>query len=114
MGYIGMGSMASQPAGNAGSSNNIATLLYTRVKEMERRLNRAELMNRAIWELIATSANLTEEDLEKRIKEIDLRDGVDDDKISVVPLRCPTCKRVSSSKHWRCLYCGQEFEKYSY
>ena len=23
----------------------------------------------------------------------------------------PRCGRVSSSKHWKCLYCGQEFQK---
>ena len=42
--------------------------------------------------------------------EIDLRDGKADGKITAHPLRCPSCDRVSSSRHAKCLYCGQEFE----
>lgn len=114
-GIGGMGYMGMQPVSNAGGgSKSVDHQLRTQVRELERRLDRAELVNRAIWDIIAKSANLTEADLENRIKEIDMRDGVADGKVTIVPLRCPTCKRVSSSKHWKCLYCGQEFEKYGY
>jgi len=114
MGHIGgmMGGGWAQQAGSGGGS--IDHGLRTEVKELERRLNRLELANRAMWEMIRDATKLTEADLEKRMKEIDLRDGVADDQISTVPLRCPSCKRVASSKHWRCLYCGQEFQKYAY
>jgi hypothetical protein len=113
MGYMGGAGMSSSSKSSS-VSKNIDHQLRTQVRELERRLDRAELINRAIWDIIAKSTNLTEADLEARIKEIDMRDGVADGKITVVPLRCPTCKRVSSSKHWKCLYCGQEFEKYGY
>ena len=113
MGYMGGMGMASS-SNKGGVSKSIDHQLRSQVKELERRLDRVELINRALWDIISTSTKLTEADLEKRIKEIDMRDGVADGKVTVVPLRCPTCKRVSSSKHWKCLYCGQEFEKYSY
>jgi hypothetical protein len=86
----------------------------SRVRDLERRLNRVELVNQALWELMRDAAKLDPALLEARIREIDLRDGVEDGAITVIPLRCPTCKRVSSSKHWKCLYCGQEFDRGAY
>ena len=86
----------------------------TRVDELERRIDRFELENRVLWELVRDAFKMTDEDLERRVQELDRRDGVEDKKISSVPLRCPSCKRVASSRHWRCLYCGQEFEKHAY
>jgi len=86
----------------------------TKVDELERRVDRLELENRALWELVRDAFKITDEELERRVAAIDLRDGVEDKKITSVPLRCPSCKRVASSRHWRCLYCGQEFEKHVY
>lgn len=89
-------------------------LTRTKVDELERRVNRLELENRVLWEMVRDAFKLTEEELERRVKALDLRDGVEDEKITAVPLRCPACKRVASSRSWRCLYCGQEFEKHVY
>jgi hypothetical protein len=86
----------------------------SRVDELERRIDRLELEHRAVWEMLRDAMKLDEPELERRVKQLDRRDGVEDGKISAVPLRCPSCKRVASSRHWRCLYCGQEFEKYAY
>jgi DNA-directed RNA polymerase subunit RPC12/RpoP len=54
---------------------------------------------------------VSDADLERRVHEVDLRDGVQDERMTDTALRCPTCGRVSNSKHWKCLYCGQAFEK---
>lgn len=85
--------------------------LRLRVKELEAHLKRVEIVSAAMWELLREALKATDADLEARIKEVDLRDGVEDGEISRVPLRCPNCNRVSTSKHWRCLYCGLEFEQ---
>ena len=85
--------------------------LRVRVKELEASVKRVQIVNAAMWELLREALKVADSDLEARIKEIDLRDGVEDGKISTVPLRCPSCNRVSTSKHWRCLYCGLEFEQ---
>ena len=69
------------------------------------------LLNQALWELLREKLGLTDADLEQKALEIDLRDGVQDGKMTETGLRCPRCGRVSSSKHGRCLYCGVEFEK---
>lgn len=89
-------------------------LMRTRMDEIERRVDRLELENRVLWELVRDAFKLSEDELERRLKAIDLRDGVEDKRITSVPLRCPACNRVASSRNWRCLYCGQEFEKHVY
>ncbi len=101
-------------SGHSGRGKSIDYSLRSKVKELERKLHRVELEHRVLWELVRDGLKLTEEDLEKRMRDVDARDGVEDGKISNVPLRCPRCKRISSSKHWKCQYCGQEFEKYVY
>jgi ribosomal protein L37AE/L43A len=65
-------------------------------------------------ELVRDSLKLTDADLKLRMKEIDLRDGVEDGAITTVPLSCPQCNRVSSSQHWKCIYCGMDFEEGCY
>lgn len=82
-----------------------------RVRELEHQIARLQLMNQALWELLRERVQLTDADLERKAQEIDLRDGVQDGKISNTALKCPSCGRVSSSKHWKCLYCGLEFQK---
>jgi uncharacterized protein with PIN domain len=81
------------------------------IKQLTEDIQRLKLMNQAMWELIRDRARLTDKDLEEKALEIDLRDGKQDGRMSETALRCPSCNRVSSSRHWRCLYCGQDFEK---
>ncbi|HEO71588.1 MAG TPA: hypothetical protein ENN80_10015 [Candidatus Hydrogenedentes bacterium] len=86
-------------------------VLRAKVKDLEHHMARLSLLNQALWELIRERAHLTDADLEEKAREIDLRDGVEDGKITGTPVRCPSCGRVSNSKHYRCMYCGLEFEK---
>lgn len=108
------GGLPRGPSGYSGGGKSIDYTLRSKIKELERKLHRMELEHRVLWELVRDGLKLTEKDLEGRMRNVDLRDGVEDGKISNVPLRCPRCKRISSSKHWKCQYCGQEFEKYVY
>ena len=64
-----------------------------------------------MWELIRDRMNLTDADLERLANEVDMRDGQADGKITAQAVRCPSCSRVCNSKHHKCLYCGQLFEK---
>lgn len=93
------------------SPKNIDYSSRGRTLEMERKVQRLELITQAMWEFAREQFQLTDQQLEDRIKEIDLRDGQEDESITAIPLKCPTCGRVSSSKHWKCLYCGLEFER---
>jgi hypothetical protein len=83
----------------------------SRLAQLEQEVGRLKLLNQALWELIRDRTRLADKDLEAKAQEIDLRDGKEDGQMGTHPLRCPECGRVSSSKHWRCLYCGLEFDK---
>jgi hypothetical protein len=85
--------------------------LESYIRELQHDVGRLSLLNQALWELIRGRLNLTDADLERMASEIDLRDGVEDGAMTHGPLQCPACGRISNSKHWKCLYCGQEFEK---
>ncbi len=70
--------------------------------------DRLTLICRAMWELMREQNNLTEEDLMKKIKEIDLSDGLLDGKVRTPPQKCSKCGRTVPRKHMRCIYCGAE------
>jgi len=84
--------------------------LQTEVRNLRDEVGRLALLNQALWEILQQRLGVTDEELLKLATEIDLRDGKADGKITAHPLRCPSCDRVSSSRHAKCLYCGQEFE----
>ncbi|HOZ50169.1 MAG TPA: hypothetical protein PLO37_22505 [Candidatus Hydrogenedentes bacterium] len=86
-------------------------VLRAEIKDLQHQLARLSLLNQALWELIRDKAGLTDAHLERMAQEIDLRDGVADGQITHGAVKCPTCGRISNSKHYRCLYCGQEFER---
>ena len=75
---------------------------------VEDRLERLSLICMAMWTLIQSETNLTEEDLLRRVGEIDLLDGTADGRITRSVTRCGRCDRPMSSRHTRCIYCGSE------
>ncbi|MCP4645183.1 MAG: hypothetical protein GY851_32375 [bacterium] len=97
---------APKPSRDAG-----ATGLQMQMRDMTHHIQRLQLLNQALWELVRDKLNLTDADFERMAQEIDLRDGVADGRMTETPMKCPQCGRTSNSKHWRCLYCGLEFKK---
>lgn len=86
-------------------------VLRGQVKDLQRKVGRMQLLCQAMYEMLEASGQLNRPAMEARMREIDLRDGIEDEAMSEIPLKCPTCNRVSSSRNWRCLYCGLEFER---
>jgi len=86
---------------------------YSRqIRELEHHVQRLQLLNQALWELLQERLDLTDEQLQQKAYDVDVRDGVEDGRMTQsAPLKCPECGRVSASKHWKCLYCGLEFQK---
>jgi len=76
------------------------------LRKLEQRLNRMTLACQSMWELIRDHTDFTEEDLEKKILEVDLRDGKADGTMGPEVLACPSCKRNTNSHRSNCLYCG--------
>jgi len=88
-----------------------SSMMARELKDLNHQIARLSLLNQALWELIRERIKVTDAELEQKAREVDLRDGVEDGCVTNTPLQCPRCGRVSNSKHWKCLYCGQDFEK---
>ena len=105
---------AGRSAASSMRASNIESLAIEsreNIRELRHQVERLSLLNQALWELVRDKAGLTDADLERMAKAIDLRDGTEDGKMGGGAVTCPTCLRVSNAKHYKCLYCGELFEK---
>ena len=93
---------------SAQSSNHRATASQERVRQLEDSLARLTLVNAAMWSLLKDRTGLTDAQLNTRIRDIDLRDGVEDGKITPNVQTCQKCGRTMAPRHKQCIYCGGE------
>lgn len=96
-------SMAAQDSIEAKSK---ARQAQAKVRILEENLAKALMINEALWELIRDRLGLTEDDLNNKLYEIDMRDGKLDGKNQRPISECPNCQRRVSSRHAACIYCG--------
>ena len=94
----------------AGAARLAEAARKSEIQDLRDQVAKLTLLSQALWELVRGRMQLTDADLEKMAQEVDLRDGVQDGRLSEHPLKCPRCGRVSNSRHKKCLYCGLLFE----
>ena len=75
---------------------------------LEEKVDRLALICCALFELVQTSTGITEEQLRKKIAEVDLRDGEEDGRVTPRAKKCPKCDAMMSPKFRRCLFCGHK------
>ena len=81
-----------------------------KLRDLEHRVNKLELVCESLWEFIKEDKNLTETDLIERISQIDLKDGkFDGKKRKESAVKCSGCGRMNSKQQKRCIYCGDIF-----
>lgn len=95
-------------AQSAQESNQKATASHERVRQLEECVARLALLNAAMWSLLKDRTGLTDAQLVSRMRDIDLRDGVEDGKITPNVQQCQKCGRTMAPKHRHCIYCGGE------
>lgn len=100
----------SQAADAAREGAQRADQVQQGVRSLEQRLDKMVMINMALWTLLKEVSDLTDEDLLKRVEEIDLSDGQLDGKVRASAQKCSQCNRTVSKRHGRCLYCGAEIE----
>jgi len=77
------------------------------IRVLEANLAKVLMINEALWEILRDKLSLTDEDLNQKLYEIDMRDGVLDGKNQRGVSECPSCHRKVSPRHPACIYCGQ-------
>ena len=82
------------------------------LRMLEANLAKAMLINEALWELIRDQHRLTDDDLNQKLYDIDMRDGQLDGKNQRSEVtECPNCRRKVSPRHPACIYCGQVIDQ---
>lgn len=77
---------------------------------LDERVARLALICKALLELLQERTGVSEQDLAKKIAEIDLRDGRADGRMAPKAKPCPACGSMMSPRFNRCLFCGHRDE----
>lgn len=91
---------ALRSAEREGMSNQAA------LEDLRARVDSLALASAAMWELLSDRLSIDRAALEKRMTEIDFRDGTPDGRITPGKTNCPGCSRAVHATRARCLYCG--------
>lgn len=96
---------AAQAAGSTASHS--VSEVRSNVDVMQVDVEKLFLITEALWTILKEEHGYTDEELMRRIEQIDLRDGRLDGKVArqANPV-CPQCGRVLIGKRPLCLYCG--------
>lgn len=89
-----------------------ASKARTELEGVEFNVEKLLMITEALWTILKEQLGYEDDELIKRIQEIDMRDGKLDGKVkSSVNAPCPKCNRVLIGKLPKCLYCGTEVER---
>ena len=73
---------------------------------LEDRIASLALACQSLWEIVRDNTDISQEDLEAKMEEVDLRDGRKDGKLSQIVDTCGKCGRKTSRRRSTCMYCG--------
>jgi len=90
----------------AGDAQADARNANSRAIDLERAVDSLVMINLAMAKLLHERGVFSEQELETKVREIDLSDGKLDGKVRLDPKPCPQCGRIVAARRARCLYCG--------
>jgi hypothetical protein len=106
-GYIMGARNVTRAAGLAASAAQFQAQPQSKLMEVNDRLDRMTLVIEAMWSLMMDQG-LTNDDLRRRIEELDAADGsVDGRKVSAAH-QCPQCEAMVGRGVGHCQFCGYE------
>jgi len=82
------------------------TRLHAEVLRLESKIDGLALICQALFEILRDKGGVTQDEVDARMKEIDLRDGRADGRIRGQPTKCPQCKRIAHTRQRVCMYCS--------
>ena len=80
---------------------------------MRQDIEKLYLLVEALWAIVKTSTNLTDEGLSELVRQIDEQDGRQDGRNSsnAQVLKCDNCGKTLLRGQTRCAYCGSELRE---
>jgi len=101
-------SIALDASEEASSAEHKASQAQRAIANLEDQMARLNLVCAALFELVHERLHITDQDLLKKLNEVDLRDGKLDGKyVKSEGVTCSSCGRISNRRHSRCIYCGE-------
>jgi hypothetical protein len=91
---------------NSDKALSAAEFLENKVRQLEASIDQLRMINLAFAELLQSKLGVTEAEINDKIKEIDLRDGIIDGKMTPGVTLCAKCNRRYNARINKCLYCG--------
>ncbi len=107
------GSMAGRvPVGDSSSARDAASAARraeSKVEMLELDVERLLMITEALWTCLKEQLGYSENDLIRKVAEIDLRDGSLNGRVDTKtgPVACPHCQRMLQGSRPICLYCGK-------
>lgn len=78
------------------------------VARLQAQVERLLIITEALWSILKEKHTLDDQELLRRMVQIDLRDGRLDGRVAATPPEpCPKCHRVVAKGAVRCMYCGE-------
>ncbi|MBN1844515.1 MAG: hypothetical protein JW810_02450 [Sedimentisphaerales bacterium] len=109
--YYGSLVDASPAAHDGVEAKSKASQLAGRLKLAEANIAKIMMIQEAMWEIVRDALKLSDDDLNAKLCEVDMRDGKLDER-NQRPIRpCPACGRNVSGRHPACIYCGQVIDE---
>ncbi len=73
-------------------------------------IERLLMITEALWTIVKEELKLSDDQLQRRLIEIDMRDGKYDGQVSgkAPPKSCSRCHRPISKRRTVCMYCGKQ------
>lgn len=81
------------------------------IRAVGRQVEMLAITCQALWELLREQTGLRDQDVLRKVQEIDLRDGSADGKMTQQVNSCAACGRPNNSRRSACLYCGAELSQ---
>ena len=80
----------------------------TKIAHLEGQIERLMLITEALWTLLKEKHGYDEQELLRRVVQLDMKDGRLDGRVAVSPPEpCPKCQRTVSRRSVRCMFCGE-------
>ena len=83
--------------------------LESRLESVDSRLQQVTMRLEAVWELLVARGAVGEAELLEKLREIDLRDGIEDGRNVAPQVQvCGKCGRTRVGQHRFCAHCGSD------
>jgi hypothetical protein len=76
------------------------------LEDLRERVERLSLLCQSMWELLSQHTHISNNDLVRKVVEVDMRDGMKDGRIAPRVIQCPKCKNNVNTKRPHCVVCG--------